>query len=112
MLVGSVFARENALYNGIALLELARMGEGFVLLDDYTVHNDIRQGRLVRVLEDHRITNTSFDQGMYATITDTPIIPAKIRLFLDFVADHVAGPERRFSAHGKATGWTTAPATE
>ena len=32
--------------------------------------------------------------------------------FLDFVADHVAGPERRFSAHGKATGWTTAPATE
>jgi DNA-binding transcriptional LysR family regulator len=27
--------------NGIALLELARLGEGLVLLDDYTVHNDI-----------------------------------------------------------------------
>lgn len=90
--------------SGIALLELARLGEGLVLLEDYTVHNDIQQGRLVRVLADQRITNTSFDQGMYATITDTPIIPAKIRLFLDFVAEHVAGPELRFAAHGKAAG--------
>jgi DNA-binding transcriptional LysR family regulator len=87
--------------SGIALLELARLGEGLALLEDYTVHSDIRQGRLVRVLADHRITNTSFDQGMYATITDTAIVPAKIRLFLDFVAEHVAGPELRFSAHGR-----------
>ncbi|HMS06784.1 MAG TPA: LysR family transcriptional regulator [Burkholderiaceae bacterium] len=92
--------------SGMVLLELARLGEGLALLDDYTVHADIRQGRLVRVLEDYRITNTNFDQGMYATITDTPIIPAKIRLFLDFVAEHVAGPELRFSAHGKAAGMT------
>jgi DNA-binding transcriptional LysR family regulator len=90
--------------NGIALLELARMGEGFALLDDYTVHNDLRQDRLVRVLPDYRISNKGFDEGMYATILDTAIVPAKIRLFMDFVAEHVAGPERRFSAHGKAVG--------
>lgn len=90
--------------NGIALLELARLGEGLVLLDDYTVHNDLRAGRLVRVLTDYRISNKGFDEGMYATILDTPIIPAKIRLFLDFVAEHVAGPELRFAAHGKAAG--------
>ena len=90
--------------NGIALLELARMGEGLVLLDDYTVHNDIHQGQLVRVLPDYRITNKGFDEGMYATILDTPIIPAKIRLFTDFVAEHVAGSERRFTAHGKIFG--------
>jgi DNA-binding transcriptional LysR family regulator len=90
--------------NGIALLELARLGEGLVLLDDYTVHNDIRQGRLVRLLHDYRISNKGFDEGMYATILDTPIIPAKIRLFMDFVAEHVAGTERRFSAHGKSAG--------
>lgn len=94
--------------NGIALLELARMGEGFVLLDDYTVHNDICQGRLVRVLPDYRISNKGFDEGMYATILDTPIIPAKIRLFMDFVAEHVAGTERRFSAHGKPAGLVSA----
>ena len=96
--------------NGIALLELARLGEGLVLLDDYTVHNDIRQGRLVRVLEDYRVTNKGFDEGMYATILDTPIIPAKVRLFLDFVAEHVAGPELRFSAHSKPAGLAPSPA--
>jgi DNA-binding transcriptional LysR family regulator len=88
--------------NGVALLELARLGEGLALLEDYTVHNDIRQGRLVRLLPDYRISNASFDAGMYATILDTPMIPAKIRLFLDFVMEHVAGPELRFAAHGKA----------
>jgi DNA-binding transcriptional LysR family regulator len=98
------FNPRHASNNGIVLLELARLGEGLVLLDDYTVHNDIRLGRLVRVLSDYRISNKGFDEGMYATILDTPIIPAKIRLFLDFVAEHVAGPELRFAAHGKAAG--------
>ena len=97
--------------NGIALLELARMGEGFVLLDDYTVHDDVRQCRLVRVLPDYRISNMGFDEGMYATILDTPIIPAKIRLFMDFVAEHVAGPELRFTAYAKSAGITSAPTT-
>ncbi|MDB5913438.1 MAG: dmlR 5, partial [Ramlibacter sp.] len=73
-------------------------------LEDYTVHRDISQGRLVRLLTDYRISNASFDAGLYATILDTPMIPAKIRLFLDFVAEHVAGPELRFEAHGKGTG--------
>lgn len=103
--IGEVaFKPRHVSNNGIALLELARLGEGLALLDDYTVHNDIRQGRLVRVLSDYRISNKGFDEGMYATILDTPIIPAKIRLFLDFVGEHVAGPELRFSAHWKAAG--------
>jgi hypothetical protein len=46
---------------------------------------------------------------MYATILDTPIIPAKIRLLLDFVTEHVAGPELRFVAHGKAAGLHSPP---
>ena len=98
------FKPRHATNSGIALLELARLGEGLALLDDYTVHNDIRQGRLVRLLSHYRISNKGFDEGMYATILDTPIIPAKIRLFLDFVAERVAGPELRFSAHGNTAG--------
>lgn len=98
--------------NGVALLELARLGEGLALLEDYTVHADIREGRLVRVLGDYRITNSSFDAGMYATILDTPMIPAKIRLFLDFVAEHVAGPELRFSAHRAIAGLADAGAPQ
>jgi DNA-binding transcriptional LysR family regulator len=87
--------------NGIALLELARLGEGIALLDDYTVHHDIARGRLLRLMPQYSVTNTSFEDGMYATIVDTPIIPAKIRLFLDFVAARVSGKELRFSAYGE-----------
>jgi DNA-binding transcriptional LysR family regulator len=90
--------------NGIALLELARLGEGLVLLDDYTVHHDLRSGRLVRVLTDYRITNKGFDEGMYATILDTPTVPAKVRLFVDHVARHVAGDELRFTASSRSPG--------
>ncbi len=90
--------------NGIAMLELARLGEGIALLDDYTVANDIAQGRLVRLMPEFRVTNTSFDDGIYATILDTPMIPAKIRAFLDFVADEVSGTERRFLAYRQVGG--------
>ncbi|MGN5479333.1 hypothetical protein ACTMU2_27505 [Cupriavidus basilensis] len=48
------------------------------------------------------MTNTTFEEGMYATILDTAMIPAKIRLFLDFVASHVSGEALRFSAYGKS----------
>jgi len=89
--------------NGVALLELARLGEGIALLDDYTVHHDIARGTLVRLCPEYRVTNTTFEEGMYATILDTAMIPAKIRLFLDFVASHVSGNELRFSAYGKST---------
>ncbi len=90
--------------NGIALLELARLGEGIALLDDNTVANDIAQGRLVRLLPEFRVTNSSFEDGIYATIQDTPIIPAKIRTFLDFVASEVSGHERRFLAYRQVGG--------
>ena len=89
--------------NGIALLEFARLGEGIALLDDYTVHRDLASGALVRVMPDYQVTNTSFEDGIYATILDTPMIPAKIRLFLDFIAAHVAGKASRFTAYNAAS---------
>lgn len=87
--------------NGVALLELAQLGEGVALLDDYTVHNHISRGSLVRIFPDYLVTNTTFEEGMYATILDTAMIPVKIRLFLDFVASHVSGSALRFTAYGK-----------
>ena len=89
--------------NGMVLLALARLGEGIALLDDYTVAQDIARGDLVRLMPDHRATNTTFEEGMFATILDTAMIPAKIRLFLDYVAERVAGKELRFSAYQPAS---------
>jgi DNA-binding transcriptional LysR family regulator len=82
--------------NGMALLELARLGEGVALLDDYLVQRDLARGSLLRLLPDFQVNNTSREAGMYATILDTPQIPAKIQLFLDFVATHVSGEGDRF----------------
>ena len=72
--------------SGIALLELARLGEGLVLLEDYTVHNDIQQGRLVRVLADwaprREVIHLVFPsrRGM---------LPA-VRALIDFLAEQYA----------------------
>jgi DNA-binding transcriptional LysR family regulator len=92
------FKPRHVTNNGMALLELARLGEGIALLDDYTVHHDLLQGSLVRLMPDIRISNATFEEGMYAIILDTPMVPTKITLFLDFVADRVAGDSLRFAA--------------
>lgn len=83
--------------NGMALLELARLGEGIALLDDYLVQRDLARGTLKRLLPDYQTNNTSREAGMYATILDTPQIATKIQLFLDFVAEHVSGEDERFN---------------
>ena len=90
------FSPRHLTNNGIALLELAKLGEGIALLDDYTVYKDIEAGYLKRILPEYAVSNTTFEEGMYATIVDTAIIPAKVKLFLDFVATHVSGEQQRF----------------
>lgn len=95
------FTPRHVASNGMVLLELAKLGEGIALLDDYTVSGDIERGTLVRLLPEYKITNTTFEEGIYATIVDTPMIPAKIRLFLDFVASRVSGESQRFLAYRK-----------
>lgn len=93
------FTPRHVANNGMVLLEMARLGEGLALLDDYTVSGDIERGTLTRLLPEYKITNTTFEEGIYATIVDTPMIPAKIRVFLDFVAEQVSGESRRFQAY-------------
>ena len=105
------FEARHATNNGMVLLDLARLGEGIALLDDYTVARDIGQGRLVRLLPDFKVTNTTFEEGMFATLLDTPSVPAKIRLFLDFIADRVSGPSLRFSAFRERAASGGAPDT-
>lgn len=73
--------------NGQALLEAARGGHGLALLDDYTVAGDIRSGRLRRVLSDYQVTNTTFEGGVFATFLETSQMPAKLRVYLDFISD-------------------------
>ena len=81
--------------NGQVLLKAAKSGLGLALLDDYTVAEDLKSGRLVRVLQDYRITNTTFEDGIYATFLETVQVPAKIRVFLDYVAENLPKQQAR-----------------
>ncbi len=80
--------------NGYVLCQLAIMGHGIALLDDYTVSREIKSGRLQRLLPAYRVTNSTFDEGIYAIFQQTNYLPGKIRAFLDFMAANVPGEVR------------------
>ena len=85
MLIPSSFSSNN----GQVLIEAARRGHGVALLDDYTIADDIRNGRLKRVLTEYHVTNTTFEEGIFATFLETSRMPAKLRIFLDFISEQV-----------------------
>lgn len=71
--------------NGLVLLNMALAGQGIALLDDYTVADMIAQGALVEVLPQVRVTNTTFEEGIFVTYAEAPFTPAKLRIYIDFV---------------------------
>jgi DNA-binding transcriptional LysR family regulator len=76
------------------LHQLAVMGHGIALLDDYTVSGEIERGQLRRLLPGYRVTNSTFDEGIFATFLQTNYLPGKIRAFVDFLAANVPGQVR------------------
>lgn len=78
--------------NGELLRRLAIAGHGIALLDDFTVRREIEDGRLVRLLPHCRVTNTTFEGGIYAVYKETAYLPQKIRVFIDFLVENAARP--------------------
>uniref|UniRef100_A0A0S6YZJ8 LysR family transcriptional regulator n=1 Tax=Mizugakiibacter sediminis TaxID=1475481 RepID=A0A0S6YZJ8_9GAMM len=69
-----------------ALLELAVCGEGVLILPEYVVRRDLEAGRLVRVLEDFAFLD---DNTLYAIYPPGRQTPQKVRVFLDFLIEHL-----------------------
>lgn len=84
--------------NGEVLRQMAIAGHGIALLDDYTVREELESGRLIRLLPSVRVTNTGFDLGIYAVFRQTSLLPAKTRVFLDFLVEALPG----LLGHGSA----------
>lgn len=63
---------------------LADLGIG--VLPEWLVREDLRQGRLVRLLPDYTMAR----QGIHAVFPNTDHMPAKVRQFIDFLQDYVA----------------------
>jgi DNA-binding transcriptional LysR family regulator len=73
------------LNDGEAVVEAACLGVGLALLARYTVAAELDAGRLVEVLPEVALQPFA---PIYALFPSGPLLPAKTRAFLDFVAGH------------------------
>lgn len=67
-----------------AARELALLGAGICYLPSFAIADDIAQGRLRRLLSDHKSTPL----GIYAVYPHRRHLSAKVRLFIEHLAEH------------------------
>lgn len=73
-------------YNsGHSLVDAALKGLGIVQLPDYYVQHHIESGKLVTLLDNYR----EIDQGIWAVYPQNRHLSPKIRLLVDFLAEHL-----------------------
>lgn len=74
--------------NGMALREALVAGHGIALMTTFTVGDDIRSGRLVRVLPGYAAP----ELAAHAVYPQRRLVPPKVRAFVDFLADRFGDP--------------------
>lgn len=62
-------------------------GAGIGLCPEFVVRDDLEAGRLVPLLEEF----SGYDLGIYAVYPHTRHVPSRVRVFVDFLADYLAG---------------------
>jgi len=75
--------------NGEILRHLALQGEGIVYLSDFMTHEDRKEGRLIQILADHTLPE---HQPIHAVYYKQTHLASRIRVFIDFLADKMQGP--------------------
>ena len=72
--------------NGETLVQLARQGMGIARVGTFAVAADITAGRLVPLLE---AFNPGETEAIHAVFVGGTTVPARVRLFVDFLAGQV-----------------------
>jgi DNA-binding transcriptional LysR family regulator len=67
-----------------AIIDAALQGLGISALVKTTVHEELRNGKLIPVLEDYELT----PRGIYALYPHREHLPPKVRIFMDFLEKH------------------------
>jgi len=73
--------------NGDVLRSAALAGDGIAQLPAFLVRDDLRAGRLTPLLEDYHLPPL----GVYAVYPSKRYLPAKVRVFVDFLAEAWSG---------------------
>lgn len=80
--------------NGPALHAAALAGLGIALMPDWSVREDIRAGRLVRLFASHRASHLEFENGVFAVYQRSRHLSARVRVFIDFLVEIFKDAER------------------
>ncbi|MFJ4067676.1 LysR family transcriptional regulator [Pseudomonas sp. NPDC089996] len=74
--------------SGEALAQLARLGAGVARIGTFTVADELKNGQLVALLEDY---NPGDREPLHAVFVGGPTMPARVRVFVDFLVEHHQG---------------------
>jgi DNA-binding transcriptional LysR family regulator len=72
---------------GEALRDAALAGLGIALHSTWHIDEDLRAGRLARVLPEHALSN-----GIHAVMPQRRLVPPRVRAFVDFLAERFDTP--------------------
>lgn len=72
--------------SGFALRDAAKRGLGLVQLPDYYIEQDLKSAELIEVLTQYREQK----EGVWALYPQNRNLSAKVRLLIDFLAEHLA----------------------
>jgi DNA-binding transcriptional LysR family regulator len=72
--------------NALAVREMLLAGQGIGLCPFYVIEEDVRAGRLQVMLQEYE----AMDYGIYAVYPHNRHLAAKVRTFVDYLADHFA----------------------
>ena len=72
--------------SGFALRDAAKRGLGLVQLPDYYIEQDLKSGELIEVLTQYREQK----EGIWALYPQNRNLSVKVRLLIDFLAEHLA----------------------
>lgn len=74
-----------AISNALAIRRAALEGLGVALLADWTVAGDLERGKLIDLFPVYEASATDFDAAVWTAYPSRGYMPARLRVFLDFV---------------------------
>ena len=74
--------------NAVSLHSLACAGTGIALLPNWLIDAELRQGRLVDLFPQYRVTGTNFETGVWLMYPSRHHVPGKVRAFTRFLHEH------------------------
>lgn len=76
--------------SAVALRECALNGMGPVLLAEWLVNQDIKNGKLISILNDYQVTAENFDTAVWLLYPSRNFLPNKTRVMIDFLKSKIA----------------------